>query len=60
MKRYIVFLFGFILMCVSGCSIDYDSYYEKYGDVYNKDTTLVSEQIADATLHYPITNVSLI
>ena len=42
----------FALLC-AGCSIDYTSYYGKYGNVYNKDGTIASERIDSSVRNYP-------
>lgn len=48
------------MIFVSGCTIDYESYYQKHGYIYNKDTTLISEQIGNDVLSFPTSNESLI
>lgn len=53
-------MFILILGCCSGCTIDYDGYYNKYGNVYNKDTRLNSEKIEEGVLHFPSDNSSYI
>ena len=59
MKKCIIFLFLILLIPVSGCSIDYTSYYEKYGDVVNREDPtkgLVSSKIEEGVLEYPLSN----
>lgn len=60
MKKYVIGLITLLVLSLSGCSIDYTDYYNKYGDVSNKDETLNSVVIEEGTLHYPSNNDSLI
>jgi hypothetical protein len=48
---------------LSGCTIDYTSYYDKYGDVVNKEDPtkgLTSSLIEDGVLSYPSDNSTFI
>lgn len=60
MKKYAVLVFSAMLFFLTSCTIDYTSYYEKYGDIINKDDTLNSAKIPEDTLSYPSNNDELI
>lgn len=60
MKKYGIFLMFAFMALATGCSIDYDSYYQKYGYVYNKDNSLNSQIIEDNVLNFPNDNTDLI
>ena len=57
--KYLLSIFFIAFLC-AGCSIDYGSYYEKYGDIYNKDDDLKSVIIEDGITSYPNDNSLLI
>lgn len=63
MKKYIIFLLLIFMVPLSGCTIDYSSYYDKYGDVVNKEDPtkgLTSSLIGDGVLSYPSDNSTFI
>jgi len=60
MKKYIKFLFVILCFVFSGCSIDYETYYEKYGDISNKKERPDSFYIDESITSYPNDNFLLI
>lgn len=58
-SRYLLPILLMIFL-FSGCSIDYTSYYNEYGDVSNKDDNLDSVVIGDGVTSYPGDNAFLI
>ncbi len=60
MKKCIPIMLSLLTCLASGCTINYDSYYEKYGDISNKDDTLNSVKIDENVMNYPDVNTSLI
>lgn len=60
MKKYLYLFSILIPLLLSGCSVNYDSYYKKYGNVINKDDRLNSVKIDETITNYPNDNMELL
>lgn len=60
MKKGYLAVFVLLSCFCSACTIDYESYYDKYGDISNKDHRLNSEKIEETIKNYPSSNQDIL